>query len=744
MNQSKPRLRHDRRILFIVGAVLLGIIAATAIISTNRPASAASLPWLKVEGNRLVNETGQTVVLRGANVENREWVWASSKSIDYERRAIPKLTGDAPGGWEGNLVLLAFASGPVNRGDATYLAAMDELVSIAKTNGAYTLFVYRYAEPDDSQPPMPDQAAQDALAALAKRYANEPAVLYGLQVEPHDTSWSVLKPRFTSMIDAVQANNPKAVVAVPGTQWGRYIHYALTDPIARPNLIYKSHTYDTWPTITGTYKLPEVAAKYPVLLGEFGTGSFTSQADVDLLLNMAELNGISWAAWLFQNKACPCLLTDTSTWAETAYGTGIKTRLQAAALLDPPAPTPTPAPAPSPSPSPTPSPTPSPVPAVDLPIRGGDLWRYRKGTSEPSAIWKSPGFDDSNWLSGPSGFGYGDGDDATVLSDMSGGYTSVYMRKRFNMDDPATRASLTLTVDFDDSFVAYLNGVEVARANVAGVPPAYNALASGNHEASRGDTSPQAVAVYDLTSRIGLLVSGVNVLAVQGHNRDLGSSDFSLITTLSNTLKSNPTPTPTPSPTATPPPVLTPTPTSTPSPVGTSVKINKGEAWQYRMGTSEPSSAWKSAGFNDSNWLTGPSGFGYGDGDDATVLSDMQGRYVSLYIRKKFTVTDPATLASLTLRVDYDDSFVAYLNGVEVARANIGGNPPLYTYRAGLDHEASSGADAPQPIGVFDLTPYINLLKTGANANVLAIQGHNKGLSSSDFSLVPTLSSTLR
>jgi hypothetical protein len=57
-------------------------------------------------------------------------------------------------------------------------------------------------------------------------------------------------------------------------------------------------------------------------------------------------------------------------------------------------------------------------------IHAGDIWKYFEGTGEPSGgnvNWtRRTGFDDSGWLSGPTGIGYGDGDDATELGDMYG------------------------------------------------------------------------------------------------------------------------------------------------------------------------------------------------------------------------------------------------------------------------------------------------------------------------------------
>src|SRR5436309_375673 len=54
--------------------------------------------------------------------------------------------------------------------------------------------------------------------------------------------------------------------------------------------------------------------------------------------------------------------------------------------------------------------------------------------------------------------------------------------------------------------------------------------------------------------------------------------------------------------------------------------------------------------------------------DENTLLADMPARYLSVFFRKKFTVTDPQAVKWLTLRIDYDDGFLAYLNGTEVAR----------------------------------------------------------------------------
>jgi len=111
------------------------------------------------------------------------------------------------------------------------------------------------------------------------------------------------------------------------------------------------------------------------------------------------------------------------------------------------------------------------------------------------------------------------------------------------------------------------------------------------------------------------------------------------------------------------------------------------DTWAYRLGTSEPPIAWIQNGFDDSNWSTGMGGFGYGDGDDNTNIPPS----LSLYIRIDFDLTDLAAIEMAVLHADYDDAFVAYINGQEFARGNFGdtGTRPAFNELPPTDHEAA-------------------------------------------------------
>ena len=161
-------------------------------------------------------------------------------------------------------------------------------------------------------------------------------------------------------------------------------------------------------------------------------------------------------------------------------------------------------------------------------VNQGDAFKYLIPTSEPSSTWKTLSFDDSGWSESASGFGYNDADDTTIIPT---GTTSVYLRKVFEITDLSSISSLILDIDYDDAFVAYLNGVEVARANINGVPPAFDSGTIQDHEAQMySGGSPDRFLISDFSS---ILTLGNNILTVQAHNVSSNSSDFTIIPFLS-------------------------------------------------------------------------------------------------------------------------------------------------------------------------------------------------------------------
>jgi hypothetical protein len=155
-------------------------------------------------------------------------------------------------------------------------------------------------------------------------------------------------------------------------------------------------------------------------------------------------------------------------------------------------------------------------------VPAGSRWRYFKGLREPSspaAAWRSAGFDDQTWLTGKSPVGYDPAVAmATSLSDMRGGYASVYLRQRFTVADPALIRSLALEAMFDDGIKVWINGVQVLNQGLPNAEVAFDQLAPGPARESSD------FAEFNLPPPRDYLVAGDNILAIQLQNVSLNDS----------------------------------------------------------------------------------------------------------------------------------------------------------------------------------------------------------------------------
>ena len=225
--------------------------------------------------------------------------------------------------------------------------------------------------------------------------------------------------------------------------------------------------------------------------------------------------------------------------------------------------------------------------------------------------------------------------------------------------------------------------------------------------------------------------------------------------------------------------------------------VGSGESWVYLRGTAEPPGppgAWTGQIYDDSAWAQGVPPFGAGSDDTVTSLPDMVGRYSCLYVRKSFSLGNPMevppaapassatrnpagavvrkaglrtafrptparsfesgsfipllqpdrpadrqsqslpVITRLFLTVDYQDGFVAYLNGVEIARRGLGSAGTF------VPHDAVASPHASEQEETVEITPFLNILTPGGN--VLALQGCNTSLDSPGFTLDARLIAT--
>ena len=159
--------------------------------------------------------------------------------------------------------------------------------------------------------------------------------------------------------------------------------------------------------------------------------------------------------------------------------------------------------------------------------------------------------------------------------------------------------------------------------------------------------------------------------------------------------------------------------------------VRLGETWRVTTAF-EGNPAWKDPGFKDFDWSQARSGFsnGYGTYDESTSLPlNLSKAY---FLRKSFTVENPASIQALLLRIDYRDAFVAYLNGVEIARR---GFATPEGFPVPVDAQAVGRIrDVPEEM---DVSGFIASLRKGSN--LLAIQFNSASRDGYGMACVPEL-----
>lgn len=150
---------------------------------------------------------------------------------------------------------------------------------------------------------------------------------------------------------------------------------------------------------------------------------------------------------------------------------------------------------------------------------------------------------------------------------------------------------------------------------------------------------------------------------------------------------------------------------------------------------------WTEVAFNEADWVQGPSPFGFdvkfqptlGDLIATDLAEVMHRENATAYIRMPFEIADPGPIRVLRLRMKFADGFVAYINGVEVARANAP-KPP------GWDSRATGVRIGNQVTELEDFVFAVDdseLLRAGSN--VLAIHALNNHRNNNDFFIAPQL-----
>ncbi|MCB0976841.1 MAG: beta galactosidase jelly roll domain-containing protein [Acidimicrobiales bacterium] len=148
----------------------------------------------------------------------------------------------------------------------------------------------------------------------------------------------------------------------------------------------------------------------------------------------------------------------------------------------------------------------------------GSTWAYQDDGSDQGTAWRLPGFDDSTWSTGAAPLGWGGAQSSAIGANKP---TTAYFRTTFDVANPTTVMSVSVSSKLTQGAVLYLNGVEIGRFN----------MPSGDVSASTTATTYTCCAedsrIKEIHAPTSLLSTGTNTLAVEVHGWKQGSGRMS-------------------------------------------------------------------------------------------------------------------------------------------------------------------------------------------------------------------------
>ncbi|PBQ31867.1 hypothetical protein CNR22_08820 [Sphingobacteriaceae bacterium] len=329
-------------------------------------------------------------------------------------------------------------------------------------------------------------------------------------------------------------------------------------------------------------------------------------------------------------------------------------------------------------------------------------WKYLDDGTDQGTSWYAPGFNDLAWATGTAQLGYGESDEATVLSygpSASNKYVTHYFRKTFTV--PAGTYSLfTFNYKVDDGFVVYVNGTEAFRDNMATGAVNYTTLSTG--------TSDDGQTVRTRTVSASTFSSGTNVIAVEVHQNALNSSD--------ETFELN---------------LIGGAPATLTVPVNVTL-FPAATTWKYMDDGTDQGTSWSAPAFNDLAWPTGTAQFGFGENDEATLVNacgtvvatpTCTNKYITQYFRKSISLASVTGYTAYTFNYKRDDGIIVYVNGTEAFRSNMPTGAVNYTTWA-----STAVSDDGQTV----ITTTVPANTFSAGTNWIATELHNRDGTSSD------------
>jgi hypothetical protein len=402
-------------LLILVGAA--GTV--TGVQSGGFGRSVASVTGIKVQGNKIVDATGQSVVLHGVNRSGTEY--ACVQGFGPFDGPSDATSIAAIRSWNVNAVRIPInedcwlgINGEPNGGysAATYQQAIVNYVNLLHQNGIYAILELHWTAPGAAkatyQTNLPDFDHSPAMwASVANTFKNDPATLFDLFNEPNNdgqtcgatspaacgsnankawwcwqqgggcvtndnsatfgSNWRIAG--MNELISAVRGTGSTNIVMVGGLQYAndftQWLNYKPVDSINQMAASFHLYNFNACNNVTcWNANIAPVAAQVPLVTGEIGEDDGAHGLIIDPYTSWADARSISYLAWTWNIWGCgngPVLISSFDGTPCQTFGSGYKAHLASLTTLPTPTPTATPTPTPSATPTATPTPTPTPT-----------------------------------------------------------------------------------------------------------------------------------------------------------------------------------------------------------------------------------------------------------------------------------------------------------------------------------------------------------------------------------------------
>jgi hypothetical protein len=276
---SKKENRSVDIHLYFTAAVACVLLCAVSLLY------AAPSP-LHVEGNKIKDAEGHTVVLRGVSAPDIGTLKTSYGISEYIDRLTNKddPNSNSPGWYTKVIRYPVYAKGsdinsplafdpcnPFEPNNEAVYEALKEAVDYGAEKGIYSIICLDYHV--DIRDKIEECNA--FWNYMAPKFADDGNVLLEIFGEPTNAAgnWAIIQYYMQRKFNAVRALAPDNLILVTGGCWGQDIELAPTTPILGDNLVYAFHVYgNTWRTAESwiTRNIDPVAPVYPIVVTTWG------------------------------------------------------------------------------------------------------------------------------------------------------------------------------------------------------------------------------------------------------------------------------------------------------------------------------------------------------------------------------------------------------------------------------------------------------------------------------------------